>query len=74
MQSVCNRGMTDYENDIHDAARNMIERYGQKASREVELRILELQARNQQDALRLWREIKKRVDFLLAGASGESKH
>lgn len=43
----------------------MIDRYGDSALKEVDLRILELQSKNQLEALRLWREIRDRVNFLL---------
>jgi hypothetical protein len=66
--------MTDYENEIQNAARNMIERYGDNALKEVDLRVLELESRNQQEALRLWLDIRKRVELLVITSTGKAKH
>ena len=66
--------MSDHEKEVVRAATNMIERYGDNALKEVELRILELKSRNQQDALQLWLEIRKRVELLVSGSDGEVKH
>jgi len=66
--------MTNNEKGIQIAAKNMIDRYGDNALREVDLRVLELESRNQQEAVRLWREIKKRVELLLATSTGDTKH
>ena len=66
--------MTDNEKEIQTAARNMIDRYGDNALREVDLRVLELESRNQQEALRLWREIRKRVELLVLPSTGNTKH
>jgi len=66
--------MTDNEKEIQTAAQNMIDRYGGNALEEVDLRVLELESRNQQKALRLWREIRKRVELLVAPSTGNTKH
>ena len=66
--------MTDNEKEIQTAAKNMIDRYGDNALREVDLRVLELKSRNQQEALRLWREIRKRIELLVAPSTGDTKH
>jgi len=66
--------MTNDETEIQSAAKNMIDRYGDHALREVDLRVLELESRNQQEALRLWREIRKRVEFLVGRSTGNNKH
>ena len=66
--------MTDNDQEILSAAENMIERYGENALQEVELRVLELESRNQQEALRLWREIRKRVELLVVPSTGNTKH
>jgi hypothetical protein len=66
--------MTDNEKEIQSATRNMIERYGDNALKEIDLRILELESRNQQEALRLWRDIRKRVELLLVTPTGNAKH
>lgn len=57
--------MTNNDKEVKTAATNMIDRYGDSALKEVDLRILELQSKNQLEALRLWREIRDRVNFLL---------
>lgn len=66
--------VTEKEQEIKNAADNMIERYGQDALREVDLRILELESRNQPEALQLWREIRKRVELLVNEPTGSTKH
>ena len=66
--------MTNNENEIQNAAKNMIERYGEDALKEVDLRVLELESRNQQEALRLWRDIRKRVELLVVRSTGNAKH
>ena len=66
--------MTNNEKDIQNAANNMIERYGVNALTEVDLRILELESRNQQEALQLWREIRRRGELLVDTSTGNTKH
>jgi hypothetical protein len=66
--------MGNNEKEIQNAAKNMIERYGDKALRETDLRVLELESRNQQEALRLWRDIRKRVELLVVTSTGNAKH
>jgi len=66
--------VTEKEQEIKNAADNMIERYGQDALREVDQRILELESRNQPEALQLWREIRKRVELLVNEPTGSTKH
>ena len=66
--------MSDIESEIERAATNMIERYGDSALKEVDLRILELESRNQRDALQLWLEIRKRLELLLADSGDSAKH
>ena len=66
--------MANNENEIQNAAKNMIERYGENARKEVDLRVLELESRNQQEALRLWRDIRQRVELLVVRSTGNAKH
>ena len=66
--------MTDTEKMIETAANNMIDRYGDDSLKEVDLRILELESRNQQDAVHLWREIRKRVEMLVNTSTDKPKH
>ena len=56
------------------AAQNMIERYGDKALAEVDLRISELGSREQLEAQNFWSEIREIVRFLLEDGSDESRH
>jgi len=62
------------EFEIQKAAQNMVERYGQNALKEANLRVLELEARHQKEALGLWREIQKRVELLVLGSTDNPKH
>ena len=62
--------MTINDKEVNNAAANMIDRYGDSALKEVDLRILELQSRNQQQAIQIWREIRNAVNFLLQRKSG----
>ena len=52
--------MTDNEAEIQNAAQNMIERYGNDALKEVDLRVLELESRNQREAVQLWCAVRHR--------------
>ena len=66
--------MTNNDKDIQNAASNMIERYGAKALKEVDLRILELESRNQLEALQLWRAIRESVELLMDTPTDGAKH
>ncbi|MCP4766277.1 MAG: hypothetical protein GY875_08385 [Gammaproteobacteria bacterium] len=66
--------MVSNEEDIQKAASNMIERYGPNALKEVDLRILELESRNQLEALQLWRAIKESIERLMDTPTDGSKH
>ena len=66
--------MTDNDQEISSAAENMIERYGDSALQEVDLRVLELESRNQQEALRLWYEIREKVRLLVNIPTDNTKH
>ena len=57
--------MTNNDEEVRIAAKNMIDRYGDDALKEVDLRILELQSRNEQEALQLWHAIRQNVSLLL---------
>ena len=46
------------------AAQNMIDRYGDDALAQVDLRIAELRTQKQLDALKLWGNIRKAVIIL----------
>jgi hypothetical protein len=66
--------MTDNDQEILSAAENMLERYGDSALQEVDLRVLELESRNQQEALRLWYEIREKVRLLVNIPTDNTKH
>jgi len=66
--------MAKNEKEIQNAAANMLDRYGANALKEVDLRILELDARNQPDALKLWREIRERVELLMNTSTDGTRH
>ncbi len=66
--------MASNDNDIQNAASNMIERYGANALKEVDLRILELESRSQTEALQLWRAIRESVELLMDAPTDSSKH
>lgn len=55
------------------AAKNMIDRYGDQAMTETELRISELRARGQSQAEALWIEIRDALRFLLEDGHDETR-
>ena len=65
--------MASNDKDIQNAASNMIERYGANALKEVDLRILELESRNQLEALQLWRAIRESVELLMDTSPDSTK-
>jgi hypothetical protein len=66
--------MTDIDKSAEVAAHNMIERYRDKALEEINQRIIELESRNQPEAVRLWRKIRKRVEVLQGISRGRTRH
>jgi len=66
--------MVSNDKDVQNAASNMIERYGANALKEVDLRILELESRNQLEALQLWRAIRESVELLMDTPTDGAKH
>jgi plasmid stabilization system protein ParE len=66
--------MASNDKDIQKAASNMIERYGASALKEVDLRILELESRNQLEALQLWRAIRESIELLMDTPIDGTKH
>ena len=68
--------MASNDKEIQHAAANMLERYGANALKEIDLRILELESRNQQEALQLWRAIRKSVELSINSpdAGGGRRH
>ena len=66
--------MASNDKEIQKAASNMLERYGASALKEIDLRILELEARNQLEALELWRAIRESVERLMDTPTDGTKH
>jgi plasmid stabilization system protein ParE len=66
--------MASNDKEIQQAASNMLERYGANALKEVDLRILELESRNQLEALQLWRAIRESIERLMDTPTDGSKH
>ena len=67
--------MASNDKEIQKAASNMLERYGVDALREIDLRILELESRDQPEAVRLWRAIRERVELSMSASPGKgSEH
>ena len=66
--------MASNEKEIQNAASNMLERYEANALKEIDLRILELKSRNQLEALKLWREIRDRVELLMDTPTDGTQH
>ncbi len=66
-------GMVE-ERDVWDSARNMVERYGDGALREVGLRIQELQEHGQSEARHYWLRVEKAVEALLETKKGSRGH
>jgi len=56
------------------AAQNMIERYGDNALKEVDLRIAELEAQGETEAHALWVEIRKSVEPFIGTSTSKTKH
>jgi len=52
------------QDEVHKAARQMVERYGASALREADLRVLELRTQSEEEAARLWIEIRKAIQAL----------
>ena len=63
------RDMTNNNQEIDRAAQHMVERYGDHALHEIELRILELEAHGEAEALELWRAVRERVASIFGGSS-----
>jgi len=55
-------------------AQYMIERYGDRALKETDLRIAELHEHGQNEAHELWKEIRKAVILLTESSNSQTKH
>jgi len=62
------------DNNIEKAARYMIERYGNRALKEVDQRIAELHEHGQPEAHELWIVIRKAVILMLDMSDSQTKH
>ena len=58
--------MIESRDEVKEAARRMISRYGDAALQEIDLRILELQYHERPEETELWRKIRERVELLVA--------
>lgn len=67
-------GMTTDRAAILRAAQTMIERFGDAALAEIDLRIAELRVRDQHEAEELWREIREALIFLISKSDKDTKH
>jgi uncharacterized protein YheU (UPF0270 family) len=54
--------MASQVDEIEDMARGFVERFGTDALQQATLRIEELTANNQQEAVLLWQKIKKAIE------------
>jgi len=70
----CDTKMASNDKEIQKAASNMLERYGANALKEVDLRIMELESRNQPEALQLWREIRESIELLMDTPTDGTRH
>lgn len=66
--------MTTYRKMVLRSAQIMIDRFGDEALAEVDLRIAELRGRGQHEAEELWTEIRDAVMFLTSKSDKETKH
>ena len=62
------------ERDVWDSARNMIERYGDDALRQVGLRVQELEKHGQEEAHSYWLQIGEAVKALQLATKDGRKH
>ena len=66
--------MTTDKKTVLRAAQTMIDRFGDEALAEVDLRISELRVRGEHNAEELWKEIREAVIFLTSKSDTETKH
>ena len=52
-------------NEIEEMAKGLVDRFGPDALRQAELRIEELSANNQVEAVALWRKIEKAIKSMM---------
>jgi len=66
--------MSQKEQDVWNAARNMIDRYGDNALHEVNLRIAGLKNQGDEKTQALWVEIRRVVEALQADPGSKTRH
>jgi hypothetical protein len=59
---------------IARAAQRMLERFGDAALHEIDLRIRELQQRGEKNAAGLWQDVRKAVQDLYGEGADNTKH
>lgn len=60
--------------DVERAARNMIERYGDQADKEIDQRIAELEARGEGGAKDFWVKVREEITRLTSLKPDETRH
>lgn len=65
--------MTEPDQNVDNAARNMIERFGSDAVGEIDQRIAELEVHGQKSARNFWISVRQAV-LRMTGSPGETRH
>ena len=60
--------------EIWKSAQEMIDRYGQDALSEINIRMVELEKLGETDALKVWRQIREAAEALLESQKPRSRH
>lgn len=60
--------------EIWKSAQEMIDRYGQDALSEINIRMVELERLGETDALDVWRQIREAAEALLESQNSRSRH
>jgi hypothetical protein len=66
--------MITYRKMVLRSAQIMIDRFGDEASAEVDLRIAELRVRGEHETDELWKEIREAVRFLTSKSNNDTEH
>jgi hypothetical protein len=66
--------MTTYRKMVLRSAQIMIDRFGDEALAEVDLRIAELRVRGEHETEELWKEIREGVRFLTSKSNNDTEH
>ena len=62
------------DREIWKSAQEMIDRYGQEALSEINIRMVELEKLDETDALSVWRQIRDATEALLESRKPGSQH